>query len=113
MITSLWGLDVRDIALRNLSRYSPQRAALTTSLTSSSALYAACASCGFTCEYKKLGTGELPMTPLIALYTSITLEVGTDAMAFPSPALIASKSDCDNTPFASTPSMAFTWACPC
>merc|ERR1712186_202031 len=41
---------------------------------------------------------------------SMTLLVGTDAMAFPSPALIASKSDCDNTPFASMPSMALTWA---
>merc|ERR1719230_1543922 len=33
----------------------------------------------------------------------MTVPVGTEAMAFPSPALMASKSACDSTPFASTP----------
>merc|ERR1712060_542230 len=73
------GLNVHEHACTPMAQ---RCAAFTTSLNSSNALYAACASWGFTDEYKKLGTGELPMTPLIALYTSMTLEVATDAMAF-------------------------------
>merc|ERR1719438_696576 len=40
----------------------------------------------------------------------MTVLVGTVEMAFPSPALIASKSAKDSTPLASMPSMALAWA---
>merc|ERR1712190_652841 len=76
--------------------------AFTTSLKSMSAAYAAFASASFTVDIKYVGTSELT-TPEKALYTSITLLSGTEAIIRPSAALMASKSACDVTPLPALP----------
>merc|ERR1719277_376015 len=45
-----------------------------------------------------------------AIGTSITFDAGTDAIALPSPAVMAAKFACVVTPLASTEPMALTWA---
>merc|ERR1712061_810963 len=83
--------------------------ALTTPAKSTNAAYAAFASASFTVDIKYAGTMGSTSAPT-ELYTSMTLDSGTDAIMRPRPARIAVSLPSAQRPVGESPPMAAWWA---